>query len=104
MRLTDAGYKPLPIGTRNRPWPTRQRGEGNGVSTFGMGVIQSDTDQLWLHSAREYAHVLPELMRNMPVPGMLDAFEAIIHHPLVYLESTAGRRVGTAYLRCQVSW
>jgi hypothetical protein len=96
QRVTDAGYKPLPIGTRNRPWPTRQRGEDNGVRTFGMGVIQSDTDPLWLHSAREYKHVLPELMRNMPVPGMLDAFEAIIHNPLVYLESDPA--YGKSYL------
>src|SRR5271156_5230536 len=95
-RETDAGYKPLPIGTRARPWPTRQRGEENGVRTFGMGVIQSDTDPLWLHSAREYKHVLPELMRNMPVPGMLDAFEAIIHNPLVYLESDPA--YGKSYL------
>ncbi len=95
-RETDAGYKPLPIGTRQRPWPTRQRGEDNGVRTFGMGVIQSDTDPLWLHSAREYKHVLPELMRNMPVPGMLDAFEAIIHNPLVYLESDPA--YGKSYL------
>lgn len=95
-RETDAGYKPLPIGTRQRPWPTRQRGEDNGVRTFGMGVIQSDFDPLWLHSAREYKHVLPELMRNMPVPGMLDAFEAIIHNPLVYLESDPA--YGKSYL------
>lgn len=86
-RETDAGYKPLPIGTRAHPWPTRQRGEKGGVRTFGLGVIQSDTDPLWLHSAREYAHVLPELLRNMPVPGMLDTFEAILHDPLVYVES-----------------
>jgi hypothetical protein len=85
-RETDAGYKPLPIGTRAHPWPTRQRGEENGVRTFGMGVIQS-ADPLWLHSAREYSHVLPELLRNMPVPGMLDTFEAILHNPLVYVES-----------------
>lgn len=96
QRETDAGYKPLPIGTRNRPWPTRQRGEDGGVRTFGMGVIQSDTDPLWLHSAREYKHVLPELMRNMPVPGMLDAFEAILHNPLVYLESDPA--YGKSYL------
>lgn len=93
----EAGYRPLPIGTRERPWPTRQRGEdGSGVRTFGMGVIQSDTDPLWIHSAREYKHVLPELMRNMPVPGMLDAFEAILHHPLVYLESDPA--YGKSYL------
>jgi hypothetical protein len=96
QRETDAGYKPLPIGTRQRPWPTRQRGEDNGVRTFGMGVIQSDTDPLWLHSARENKHVLPELMRNMPVPGMLDAFEAILHNPLVYLESDPA--YGKSYL------
>ncbi|MDX2073799.1 MAG: hypothetical protein SFX19_05470 [Alphaproteobacteria bacterium] len=95
-REIDAGYKPLPIGTHARPWPTRQRGEDNGVRTFGMGVIQSDTDPLWLHSAREYKHVLPELMRNMPVPGMLDAFEAILHNPLVYLESDPA--YGKSYL------
>lgn len=86
-REVDAGYKPQPIGTRNHPWPTRQRGEEGGVRTFGMGVIQSDTDPLWLHSAREYEHVLPELLRNMPVPGMLDTFEAILHNSLVYVES-----------------
>jgi Ankyrin repeats (3 copies) len=95
-REKDAGYKPHPLGTRNHPWPTRKRGEENGVRTFGLGVIQSDADPLWLHSAREYKHVLPELLRNMPVPGMLDAFEAILHNPLVYLESDPA--YGKSYL------
>ncbi len=81
-RETDAGYEPLPIGTPGRPWPTPKHGEPNG-----LGVIQSDTDPLWLHSAREYAYVLPELLSNMPVPGMLEVFEAILHNPLVYVES-----------------
>ncbi len=95
-REIDAAYKPLPIGTRQRPWPTRQRGEENGVRTFGMGVIQSDVDPLWLYSARDYKHVLPELMRKMPVPGMFDAFETILNNPLVYLESDPG--FGKSYL------
>ena len=95
-RETDAGYQPLPIGTRGRPWPTRQRGEENGIRTFAMGVIQSDTDPLWLHSAREYKHVLPELIRNMPSPGMFDAFEDILHNPLVHIVSDPA--YGKSYL------
>jgi len=81
-------YKALPLGTKSHPWPTMKRDvDADGVRTFGLGVIQSDTDPLWLHSARKYADVLPELLRSMPAPGMLEAFEAILNNPLVYLES-----------------
>ena len=86
-REIDSEYTPHPIGTPGRPWPTRLRGEDNGVRTFGMGVIQSKTDPLWLHSTRKYKHILPELMRNMPSPCMFDSFEAILNNPLVHIVS-----------------
>lgn len=84
-------YQKLPLGTDKRPWPIMLRGEDNqGNRTFELGVHQSDSNPKWLPSARPYPVVMPELRRDMPVPGLLDAFEKILSHTLVYIESDAG--------------
>ncbi|MFZ4542229.1 MAG: hypothetical protein ACOYNL_10650 [Rickettsiales bacterium] len=90
-KLPAVDYKPLPLGTKGKPWPKILRGEdAKGVRTFGPGLHQSDSKPLWLHSARPYHEVMPELYRDMPVPGLFDAFEAVLANPLVYLESDPG--------------
>ena len=88
QRETDAGYKRTPLGTPNNGWPTRlRRKDKNGVTEFAVGVIESDTDPLWLQTARKYTHVYAELMRDCPAPCMWDAIEAILANPLAYLVS-----------------
>lgn len=82
-------YTLLPIGTDTKPWPTILPTNKGGVPDFTLGAIRSD-NPLWLLSQRAYGDAVPEMYRNMPVPGMLPAFEAIVNNPLVYLESDPG--------------
>jgi len=89
-RETDAGYNPLAIGTRNRAWPAIKVVEDeNGKPVYAPGVIQSDVkgEHLTLLSNRKYAEAMPDMIRNMPVPSVQLAFEAVTKFPLVYIES-----------------
>lgn len=84
--LTDADKKAAakPLGTSQRPYPMRYQEEttddkGRKVMVSRLGAIRSDNDPLLVYSDRSYAEVMGILMRDMPVPSMLQMMRDGFH-------------------------
>lgn len=92
----------LPIGTPGQPWPNLIRREVNGVTSFKMGTVESETHPIMFLSSRNYEDVMPDLYMRMPVPGMLDAFNKVTASKLVYFESDPG--YGKSFLSEQIGY
>lgn len=84
--LTEADKKSAakPLGTSKRPYPMRYQEEttddrGRKVMVSRLGAIRSDNDPLMIYSDRSYAEVMGILLRDMPVPSMLQMMRDGFH-------------------------
>jgi hypothetical protein len=73
-----------PLGTSQRPYPMRLKEEriderGRQVMITRLGAIRSDSDPMLVYSDRPYSEVMGILLRDMPVPSMLEMMRDGFH-------------------------